>query len=282
LAPPKLCGECWGRCRSTRAFIRVNCAAISPSLIASELFGHERGSFTGAHQRHLGRFESADGGTIFLDEVGEIPPETQVALLRVLQEHEFERVGWNQTVPVDVRVLAATNKDLRAAVADGTFRQDLFYRLNVFPIQVPALRDRVDDIPLLVEYLVDRYAKKAGKRVRSISKRTLDLFQGYEWPGNIRELQNVVERAVVLCDGEVFCVDPSWLVPASPNPTTPTIPFAEDLAEREKAMIENALREAEGWISGPTGAAAKLGIPRQTLESKIRRLGINRHRFRTS
>ena len=273
--------------RSSRAFIRVNCAAISPSLIASELFGHERGSFTGAHQRRLGRFESADGGTIFLDEVGEIPPETQLALLRVLQEHEFERVGGNQTIPVDVRVLAATNKDLRAAVADGTFRQDLFYRLNVVPIQVPALRDRVDDIPLLVEYLVDRYAKKAGKRIRSVSKKTLDLFQSYDWPGNIRELQNVVERAVVLCEGEIFCVDPSWLAPASssrtfPNEPTLTIPLVTDLAERERAMIENALREAEGLISGPAGAAAKLGVPRQTLESKIRKLGINRHRFRTS
>jgi formate hydrogenlyase transcriptional activator len=270
--------------RSSRAFIRVNCAAISPSLIASELFGHERGSFTGAHQRRLGRFESADGGTIFLDEVGEIPPETQLALLRVLQEHEFERVGGNQTIPVDVRVLAATNKDLRAAVVDGTFRQDLFYRLNVVPIQVPALRDRVDDIPLLVEYLVDRYAKKAGKRIRSVSKNTLDLFEGYDWPGNIRELQNVVERAVVLCEGEIFCVDPSWLAPSrtSPNPTTLTIPLVADLAERERTVIENALHEAKGLVSGPTGAAAKLGIPRQTLESKIRKLGINRHRFRTS
>ncbi len=270
--------------RSTRAFIRVNCAAISPSLIASELFGHERGSFTGAHQRRLGRFESADGGTIFLDEVGEIPPETQVALLRVLQEHEFERLGGNQTVRVDVRVLAATNKDLRVAVADGAFRQDLFYRLDVFPIQVPALRDRVDDIPLLVEYLVDRYAKKAGKRIRSVSKNALDLFQGYDWPGNIRELQNVVERAVVLCEGEIFCVDPSWLAPSptSPNPTAQTIPLVADLAERERAMIESALREAEGLISGPTGAASKLGIPRQTLESKIKKLGINRRRFRTS
>jgi formate hydrogenlyase transcriptional activator len=183
-------------------------------------------------------------------------------------------------------VLAATNKDLRAAVADGTFRQDLFYRLNVFPIQVPALRDRVDDIPLLVEYLVDRYAKKAGKRIRSVSKNTLDLFQGYDWPGNIRELQNVVERAVVLCEGEIFCVDPSWLAPSSSptssNPTTQTIPLVADLEERERAMIENALREAEGRTSGATGAAAKLGIPRQTLESKIRKLGINRHRFRTS
>jgi formate hydrogenlyase transcriptional activator len=271
--------------RSTRAFVRLNCAAMSPSLIASELFGHERGSFTGAHQRRLGRFESADDGTIFLDEVGEIPPETQVVLLRVLQEHEFERVGGNQTVSVDVRVLAGTNRNLRDAVADGTFRQDLFYRLNVFPIEVPALRDRVDDIPLLVEYLVDRYAKKAGKRIRSVSKSTLDLFQGYAWPGNIRELQNVVERAVVLCEGEIFCVDPSWLAPTSSNPTSPTtqtIPLVADLEEREKAMIENALRQAEGLISGATGAAAKLGIPRQTLECKIRKFGINLHRFRMS
>jgi len=273
--------------RSTRAFIRVNCAAMSPSLIASELFGHERGAFTGALQRRLGRFESADGGTIFLDEIAEIPPETQVALLRVLQEREFERVGGNQTVRVDVRVLAATNKDLRAAVADGTFRQDLFYRLNVLPIQVPALRERVDDIPLLVEYLVDRYAKKVGKRIRRVSTSTLNLFQGYDWPGNIRELQNVVERAVVLCEGEIFCVDPSWLSPASPSPTSPnptmqTSPLVADLSERERSMIENALHQAEGLISGPGGAAAKLGLPRQTLESKIRKLGINRHRFRTS
>jgi formate hydrogenlyase transcriptional activator len=268
--------------RANRAFIRVNCAAIPPTLIASELFGHEKGSFTGALQRRLGRFESADGGTIFLDEIGELPPETQIALLRVLQEREYERVGGNQTISVDVRVLAATNRDLSAAVAEGAFRRDLFYRFNVFPIQMPALRDRVDDIPLLVEYLVDRYAKKAGKRIRSISKDALNLFQNYDWPGNIRELQNVVERAVILCDGEIFCVDPSWLVPASPDPTTPTIPFVADLAGREKAMIENALREAEGLISGPNGAATKLGIPRQTLESKIRKLGINRHRFRTS
>ena len=267
--------------RANRAFIRVNCAAIPPSLIASELFGHEKGSFTGALQRRLGRFESADGGTIFLDEVGEVPPETQVALLRVLQEREFERVGGNQTVRVDVRVLAATNRDLGASVADGTFRRDLFYRLNVFPIQLPALRDRVDDIPLLVEYLVDRYAKKAGKRIRSISKDTLSLFQSYDWPGNIRELQNVVERAVILCDGETFCVDASWLTPVAPRPAASSAPLAEDLAEREKVMIENALRESGGLISGPTGAAAKLRLPRQTLDSKIRKLGIDRHRLKT-
>ena len=267
--------------RVNRAFIRVNCAAIPPSLIASELFGHEKGSFTGALQRRLGRFESADGGTIFLDEVGEVPPETQVALLRVLQEREFERVGGNQTVRVDVRVLAATNRDLGASVADGTFRRDLFYRLNVFPIQLPVLRDRMDDIPLLVEYLVDRYAKKAGKRIRSISKDTLSLFRDYNWPGNIRELQNVVERAVILCDGETFCVDPSWLTPGVPRPAASSVPLVEDLAEREKVMIENALRESGGLISGPTGAAAKLRLPRQTLESKIRKLGIERHRLKT-
>ena len=267
--------------RANRAFIRVNCAAIPPSLIASELFGHEKGSFTGALQRRLGRFESADGGTIFLDEVGEVPPETQVALLRVLQEREFERVGGNQTVRVDVRVLAATNRDLGASVADGTFRRDLFYRLNVFPIQLPVLRDRMDDIPLLVEYLVDRYAKKAGKRIRSISKDTLSLFRGYNWPGNIRELQNVVERAVILCDGETFCVDPSWLTPGVPRPAASSVPLVEDLAEREKVMIESALRESGGLISGPTGAAAKLRLPRQTLESKIRKLGIDRHRLKT-
>ena len=267
--------------RANRAFIRVNCAAIPPSLIASELFGHEKGSFTGALQRRLGRFESADGGTIFLDEVGEVPQETQVALLRVLQEREFERVGGNQTVRVDVRVLAATNRDLGASVADGSFRRDLFYRLNVFPIQLPALRDRMNDIPLLVEYLVDRYAKKAGKRIRSISKDTLSLFRSYDWPGNIRELQNVVERAVILCDGETFCVDPSWLRPIAPRQVASSVALAEDLAEHEKVMIESALRESGGLISGPTGAAAKLRLPRQTLESKIRKLGIDRHRLKT-
>ncbi len=268
--------------RSTRAFIGVNCAAIQPALVTSELFGHEKGSFTGAFQRRLGRFESADGGTIFLDEVGELPPETQVALLRVLQEREFERVGGSQTVPVDVRVLAATNSDLSAAVAEGAFRQDLFYRLNVFPIRIPALRERVDDIPLLVEYLIDRYAQAAGKKIRNINKATLDLFQSYEWPGNVRELQNVIERAVILSDGETFSLDEIWLTPVTPKTAATSVPLIANLVEREREMIENALREAGGLISGPTGAATKLGIPRQTLESKIRKLGINRHRFRTS
>ena len=268
--------------RSARAFIRVNCAAISPSLIASELFGHERGAFTGALQRRLGRFESADGGTIFLDEVGDLPPETQVALLRVLQEREFERVGGSQTLSVDVRVLAATNSDLSAAVAERRFRQDLFYRLNVFPIRTPALRERVDDIPLLVGYLIDRYAQKAGKKIRNINKETLDLFQAYDWPGNIRELQNVIERAVILCDGETFSVDETWLTPVAPKSAATSVPLVANLVGHEKEMVETALREAGGVMGGPGGAAAKLGIPRQTLESKIRKLGINRHRFKTS
>src|SRR5258705_7741489 len=267
--------------RSTRAFIPVNCAVIQPALVASELFGHEKGSFTGAFQRRLGRFESADGGTIFLDEVGDLPPETQVALLRVLQEREFERVGGSQTVSVDVGVIAATNGDLPTAVAEGTFRQDLFYRLNVFPIRLPALRERVGDISLLVEYLIDRYAQKAGKKIRNIDKKSMELFRTYDWPGNIRELQNVVERAVILSEGETFFVDEAWLTRVSPKLAAKTVRLVADLIDHEKEMIETALREAEGLVSGPAGAATKLGIPRQTLESKIRKLGINRHRFKT-
>src|SRR6202165_1858361 len=229
--------------RSNRAFIRVNCAAIPASLIASELFGHEKGSFTGATQRRLVRFESADGGTIFLDEVGDLPAETQVALLRVLQEREFERVGGNQTVRVNVRVLAATNRDLGASVADGKFRQDLFYRLNVFPIRLPALRERISDISLLVGYLIDRYANKLGKKIRNIDKKTMELFHAYDWPGNIRELQNVVERAVILSEGEGFFGDEAWLTRATPRLAAASV-LATDLAEREKAIIDNALREA--------------------------------------
>jgi formate hydrogenlyase transcriptional activator len=268
--------------RSSRAFIRVNCAAIPPALIASELFGHERGSFTGANQRRLGRFESADGGTIFLDEVGDLPAEAQVALLRVLQEREFERVGGSQTVSVDVRVIAATNGDLTTAVAEGKFRQDLFYRLNVFPIQLPPLRERLADISLLVGYLIDRYAQKAGKKIRNIDKKTMELFHAYDWPGNIRELQNVVERAVILSEGETFFVDEAWLTRVTPKLAARSVPLVADLAEREREMLEAALRESQGVVGGPTGAAVKLGIPRQTLESKIRKLGINRHRFKAS
>ena len=261
--------------RAARAFVRVNCAAIPQSLIASELFGHEKGAFTGALQRRVGRFEAADGGTLFLDEIGDLPMETQIALLRVLQEKEFERVGTNNPISVDVRLLAATNRDLSAAVAAGTFRQDLFYRLNVFPIVVPALRERADDIPLLVEYFVGRYAKAAGKKIRHVGKATLDQLQRYHWPGNIRELQNVVERAVVLSETDTFDVDESWLK-GEPVESAKKRGLSA-LEDREVEMIAAALAETHGRISGPSGAAAKLGIARQTLESKIRRLGIDKY-----
>jgi formate hydrogenlyase transcriptional activator len=267
--------------RSSRAFITVNCAAIPASLIASELFGHEKGAFTGAIQRRLGRFELADGGTIFLDEIGDLPAETQIALLRVLQEGEIERVGGSQSISVNVRVLAATNRDLKAAMAAGTFRQDLFYRLNVFPIQVPPLRERTDDIPLLITYLVERYAKKAGKKIRNIQKRTLELFQAYDWPGNIRELQNVIQRAIVLCESETFSVDETWLKREKHRLSGSVVPLGATLAEHEKDIIEAALADCGGQVAGPTGAAAKLGLPRQTLESKIMALGIDKHRFKT-
>ena len=267
--------------RLSRAFITVNCAAIPASLIASELFGHEKGAFTGAMQRRLGRFELADGGTIFLDEIGDLPAETQIALLRVLQEGEIERVGGSQSISVDVRVLAATNRDLKAAMAAGTFRQDLFYRLNVFPIQVPPLRERMDDIPLLVTYLIERYAKKAGKKIKNIQKETLELFQAYDWPGNIRELQNVIQRAIVLCESETFSVDETWLKREKHRLSGSVIPLCATLAEHEKDIIEAALADCGGQVAGPTGAAVKLGLPRQTLESKITALGINKHRFKT-
>ncbi len=266
--------------RAAHAFIRVNCAAIPPSLIASELFGHEKGAFTGALQRRLGRFEAADGGTIFLDEIGDLPIEAQTALLRVLQEREVERVGSNRPIPVDVRVIAATNQQLDDAVERGTFRQDLYYRLDVFPIQIPPLRERADDIPMLVSYLVERYAKQAGKRIRRIEKATMHLLQAYDWPGNVRELQNVIERAIVLCDDETFSVDESWLVRKPARAATPSATLAGALVDGERAIIETALADSQGRVSGPSGAAAKLGIPRQTLDSKIRTLQIDKYRFR--
>src|SRR6266581_231134 len=256
--------------RATRAFIRVNCAAIPASLIASELFGHEKGAFTGALQRRLGRFEAADGGTIFLDEIGDLPAEAQVALLRVLQEREIERVGSSHPIAVDVRVIVATNQDLEAAVARGAFRADLFYRLNVFPITAPPLRERVDDVPVLVEYLVDRFSKSAVKKITRIENRTMALLQAYDWPGNVRELQNVIERAVVLSEGETFSIDDSWLKAKAPPAG----------GEQERATIEAALVATKGRVAGPKGAAAKLGMPRQTLDSKIRALRIDKLKFR--
>src|SRR6201984_1278646 len=265
--------------RASRAFVAVNCAAIPRDLISSELFGHEKGAFTGAIQRRLGRFELANGGTIFLDEVGELSSEIQVALLRVLQEREFERVGGRERIQVDVRVIAATNRDLTVAVADGTFRQDLFYRLNVFPVEMPPLRERREDIPALVEHFIGRYARKAGKAFRCVSKRTLDQLQSYPWPGNVRELQNVIERSVIVSDTDQFVVDESWLS-AAPQVES-RLGLSSTLAIHEKAIIEDALRACEGRVFGPSGAAARLRVPRSTLESKIRALKIKKSRFRT-
>jgi transcriptional regulator with GAF, ATPase, and Fis domain len=266
--------------RAARAFVSVNCAAIPSSLIASELFGHEKGAFTGAMQRRLGRFELAEGGTIFLDEIGELPAETQIALLRVLQEREFERVGGNKSIRADVRVITATNRDLQASIQAGTFRRDLYYRLNVFPIEMPALRERKEDIPLLVEYFIDRFATQAGKRIRGINRATLDRLKSYAWPGNIRELQNVIERSIIVCETENFTVDESWLFSKEETDQADRPRFKMSAAE-EKEMIEAALADASGRISGPSGAAAKLGIPASTLESKIRVLRINKHRYKT-
>src|SRR6266851_5657054 len=269
--------------RASRAFVSVNCAAIPRDLIASELFGHEKGAFTGATQQRLGRFELASGGTLFLDEVGELPAETQIALLRVLQEHEFERVGGSRRIRADVRVIAATNRDLQAAIGAGSFRRDLFYRLNVFPIEIPPLRERKEDIRLLVEYFIDRYARKAGKRITTVDKKTLRLLESYPWPGNIRELQNVIERSVIVCETENFSVDESWL---SQQPVEKKagsqLYLSEKVATQEKEIIEAALRECQGRVFGPLGAAAKLGMARSTLESKIQSLKINKNLFKTA
>ena len=264
--------------RAARAFVSVNCAAIPRDLIASELFGHEKGAFTGALQRRLGRFELAEGGSIFLDEIGELPAETQIALLRVLQEREFQRVGGNQSIRADVRVIAATHRDLPAAITAGTFRSDLFYRINVFPIEVPPLRERSEDIRLLVEYFIDRYAREAGKQIRHIEKKSMERLQSYSWPGNIRELQNVIERSVILCDTENFSVDESWLSPEAHC----SQPLAHEMIAQEKLFIESALAECKGRVAGPSGAAARLGMPPSTLDSKIRALKIDKRRFHSA
>jgi transcriptional regulator with GAF, ATPase, and Fis domain len=271
--------------RSQRAFVSINCAALAPSLISSELFGHEKGAFTGAMQRRLGRFELANGGTIFLDEIGELPLDTQVALLRVLQEREFERVGGTQPVKIDVRVIAATNRDLEAAVANGTFRPDLYYRLNVFPIQVPPLRERQDDVLMLLEYFVHRFAQKMGKHFKKIDKRTVELFRSYPWPGNIRELQNVVERSVIVSSDDAFSVDAAWLSKDPRRVTLPKQPKPADTdedARRERQIIEDALAGSRGRVSGPNGAAARLRVPPSTLEHRIKKLRIRKSHFKLS
>jgi PAS domain S-box-containing protein len=265
--------------RSERVFVTVHCAAIPPSLVASELFGHEKGAFTGAVQQRLGRFELAEGGTIFLDEIGELPADTQIALLRVLQEHEFERVGGTKSIRVDVRVIAATNRNLHAAIDAGTFRSDLFYRLNVFPIEMPPLRKRREDIPMLVEYFIHRYAGKMGKKIRRIDKKTMDALASSDWPGNIRELQNVIERSVILNETETFTIDKNWLTRQAQR-TPREKALSHNLATHEKDMIEAALAESRGQVSGPAGAAAKLGIPPSTLDSRIKALKINKHAFK--
>jgi formate hydrogenlyase transcriptional activator len=268
--------------RASRAFVSVNCAAIPAALIASELFGHEKGAFTGAHQRRLGRFELAEGGTIFLDEIGELPMETQIALLRVLQDQAFERLGGSQPIRANVRVITATNRDLQAAIAAGNFRRDLFYRLNVFPIEIPPLRERKEDVPLLVEYFIHRYASKLGKKIRRVSKKTLDMLQSYSWPGNIRELQNVIERSIIVCDTENFSIDKNWLGRESGQAQPDSQRLSAILVIQAKEMIEAALAESGGRVSGPLGAAAKLGIPPSTLESKIKSLKINKHLFKAA
>jgi formate hydrogenlyase transcriptional activator len=268
--------------RSKQAFISVNCASIPPSLIASELFGHEKGAFTGALHQRQGRFELAHSGTIFLDEIGDLPAETQIALLRVLQERQFERVGGNKVIQADVRVIAATNRDLPAAITAGTFRSDLFYRLNVFPLRVPALRDRKEDIPMLVEYFVKRFSEKMGKPIRNINKRTLELSQRYSWPGNIRELQNIIERSVILSNDDTFWIDEAWLSVQEPFHVALSGTLAELLQNQEKKIIEAALAESKGKVAGFDGAAAKLGIPPSTLESKIRQFKIKKRNFTAS
>jgi formate hydrogenlyase transcriptional activator len=269
--------------RASRAFVCVNCAAVPRDLIASELFGHEKGAFTGAAQQRLGRFELASGGTIFLDEVGELPAETQIALLRVLQERAFERVGGTRRVRADVRVITATNRDLQAAIRAGSFRSDLFYRLHVFPIHMPPLRERVDDIPLLVNYFIDRYARKARKHITSVDEWTFRLLRSYTWPGNVRELQNVIERSVILCDSEIFSIDESWLPQQSllPKSKQRQTDLNQRLQSQERGMIEAALQQCSGRVYGPSGAAARLGIARSTLESKIRSLKIDKNRFKS-
>src|SRR5207302_4793017 len=278
--------------RRDRPLVKVNCSAISAGLVESELFGHEKGAFTGANERRVGRFELADGGTIFLDEIGEVPPEVQVKLLRVLQEREIERVGGNKTIPVDVRVIAATNRDLKGAAFAGKFRQDLYYRLNVFPLEVPPLRERPGDIPLLVHYFVARYAAKIGRRIARVPAETMHRLVAYPWPGNIRELENVIERAVILATGPEL----DAVADLPPPPATVTTPSRDNgdsqehqpasatapapgglpLEQVERQHILSTLKRS-GWrIEGPNGAANLLRLNPSTLRSRMKKLGIER------
>jgi len=276
--------------RKDKPLIKVNCAALAPGLVESELFGHERGAFTGATERRIGRFELAHAGTIFLDEVGEIPPEIQVKLLRVLQEREFERAGGSATLRVDVRVIAATNRDLAKAIGEGKFRQDLFYRLNVFPVRMPPLREREGDLRLLVSYLVDRYAKRVGRRITHISVSTLERLASYDWPGNVRELENVIERAVILSSGPELEIGSdvlsgvTALAPAQASTpalaarsTPPSVPSGS-LDEVERRHIIDTLRATAWRVEGAGGAAERLGVNPSTLRSRMRKLGISRSR----
>ena len=267
--------------RAARALIKLNAAALPEALLASELFGHEKGAFTGAVAQRTGRFELASGGSIFIDEVGELPEEMQVALLRVLQEGEFERVGGTQTIHTDARVIAATNRDLAAAVERGRFRQDLFYRLNVFPIEMPPLRNRKEDIPILVEYFAARYAARLGKKLGRIDRKTRERLVGYPWPGNVRELANVIERAVILSEGDVLRIEEAELAGSSSSISSAHPGLRHTLRSRERELIETVLAESHGLVSGPRGAAARLGIPPTTLESKIKRYEIDKYRYRS-
>jgi len=265
--------------RTAKPFVAVNCSAIPSSLIASELFGHEKGAFTGALQRRIGRFELAHGGTVFLDEIGELPAETQLMLLRVLQEREFERIGGERSVRVDVRVVAATNRNLRSEINEGRFRKDLFYRLSVFPLEIPPLRERKGDILKLAEYFVERHSAIMHQKPRKLSQRSDSILQSYSWPGNIRELQNVIERALILCDTDLLNVDESWLSSDAQSMSN-DIALNHQVDLHEKEIIEKALAECNGRVSGPTGAASKLGVPATTLDHKIKSLNIKKHHFK--